>query len=50
MKFFGGNIIFVAVATVPAAAVLAGEVWLGVKAVGALRRHGRLNEFDVVMV
>ncbi len=50
-KFFSANAIFVAVATVPAAAVVAGEVWLGIKALGA--RFDEMdvsNEFDIVTV
>jgi hypothetical protein len=50
-KFFSGSVIFVPVATVPAAAVICLEVWLGVKALGA--RFDAMdvsNEFDFVTV
>ena len=51
VTFFKGNAIFAAVATVPAAAVISGEVWLGIKALGA--RFDEMdvsNEFDLVTV
>ena len=50
-KFFNGTAIFAAVATVPPAAVIVFEVWLGVKALGA--RFDAMdvsNEFDLVTV
>ena len=50
-KFFHNNAIFMAVATVPAAAVIVIEVWLGIRLLGA--RFDAMdvsNEFDLVSV
>lgn len=41
-KFFEGNMIFMAVMTMPAIAVIAGEVWLGLRFLGS-----RFDELDV---
>jgi len=50
-KFFSGGALFVPIATVPAATVVAIEVWFGVKILGA--RFDAMdvsNEFDLVTV
>lgn len=50
-RFFAGSPAFVAVATMPAAVVVASEAWLGVKMLGA--RFDQIdvsNEFDIVTV
>jgi hypothetical protein len=50
-QFFKGNMIFMAVMTTPAIAVIAGEVWLGLRFLGA--RFEELDvseEFDTVAV
>jgi ABC-2 type transport system permease protein len=50
-KFFEGNVIFLAVMTTPAIAVVAGEVWLGVRLLGS--RFEALDvsqEFDTLAV
>jgi hypothetical protein len=50
-KFFSGNIVSMAVMTTPAIAVIAGEVWLGVRFLGS--RFDELDvseEFDTVAV
>src|SRR5258706_4637785 len=50
-KFFAGNPAFVAVATMPSVAVLVGEVWLGVKALGAqFESIDVTNETDILVM
>ena len=51
IRFFEGNTIFMAVMTMPAIAVIAGEVWLGIRLLG--NRFEALDvsqEFDTIAV
>ena len=51
IRFFEGNTMFMAVMTTPAIAVIAGEVWLGIRVLG--NRFEALDvsqEFDTIAV